>query len=507
MSRLVVISNRVPVPEAGKQAGGLAVVLGGLMEKRGGLWFGWDGSISDDAGPQKMRMTHAQGVDYATVSLTRDEHDRYYNGFSNGVLWPLLHTMPELVRYDRDSGRVYRDVNARLARTVLPLLQPSDLVWVHDYHLLPLAAVLREQGVRNPIGFFLHIPFPGADVLATVPDMTGLVRSMLAADLVGFQTEGDLSNFATAAEHLAGASRVHGNLLIVGGRRVRLGVFPVEIDAPAVARMAADLGHCAALDSLRASLGQQRLVFGAERLDPTKGLLQRIAGYRRLLETEPSWRRRVTMLQIAATSRKDVSAYQSLRTALDQDAGALNADLGDPDWTPLRLTSRNVDRALVAAYMRHSDVGLVTPLRDGMNLVAKEYVAAQDPENPGVLVLSGFAGAVHQLDAALIVNPHDAEGLAQAIQAALTMPLAERRTRWHAMWAAISDRSPLAWGESFLAALGRAPAFELDRIRHVSRMAPVSGRRSVDVVTVPPLPAVADRIVSARTTRRPFPLN
>ena len=336
--------------------------------------------------------------------------------------------------------------------------------------------------MRNPIGFFLHIPFASPDILATVPEMAGYVREMLQADLIGFQTENDLSNFANAAELLAGASRALGNTLQVqtphgGSRRVRLGVFPVEIEARSFARMAAEMANSPPVDGLVASLGGRQLLLGIERLDPTKGLLQRIAGLRTLLETRPGWRRQLTMLQIAASSRKDVESYRTLRTALDREAGALNADLGEPDWMPLRFVTRGVDRSVAAGYMRVAQVGVVTPLRDGMNLVAKEYVAAQDPGNPGVLVLSRFCGSAQQFDAAVTVNPHDADAMAEAMQAALTMPLGERHERWQALWAAIEHRSPLVWGRSFLTALLQASSGAARPVSTVPQTRLVSGRR------------------------------
>ncbi len=454
MNRLVVVSNRVPLPSAGNHAGGLAVALDGLMEKRGGLWFGWSGAIG--TGGNNVSVEQADGIDYATIDLTQDEHDRYYNNFSNGVLWPLLHTMPELMHFDRRDAKAYRDVNARMAATLQSLLRPTDLVWIHDFHLMPLAACLRARGVTNPIGFFLHVPFASADVLAAAPEMGSLVRDLLAADLIGFQTENDLANFAAAAELFGDAMRGPGNLLTMAGRKVRLGVFPVEIEPHGFADLADKMAAGPEASRLRASLTGQHLIFGVERLDPTKGLLQRLAGLRLLLEKHPQWHRRATLLQIAAVSRKEVSSYRALRTALDRDAGCLNADLAEPDWLPLRLVSRAVDRTLVAGYMRVARVGLVTPLRDGMNLVAKEFVAAQNPADPGVLVLSRFAGAAQQLDGALRINPHDADAMADAMDRALAMPLAERRERWQSMWAAISDRSPLAWGRGFVAALLRA---------------------------------------------------
>ena len=455
MNRLVVVSNRVPLPSAGARAGGLAVALDGLMEKRGGLWFGWSGKIA--AGPTVALGTveSAEGVDYATIDLTQDEHDRYYNNFSNGVLWPLLHTMPELMRFDRRDARVYREVNARMAASLQPLLRPTDAIWIHDYHLMPLAACLRERGVKCPIGFFLHIPFASPDVLGAAPEVAALVRDLLAADLIGFQTDNDLTNFAAAAVQLAGAQRLPSHALIVGGRRVKLGVFPVEIEAQAFARTAARTAYSAAGERLRRSLDGQKLILGVDRLDPTKGLMQRLGGFRMMLERHEAWRRQVVLLQIAAESRKDVASYRMLRAALDAEAGSLNADLGEADWQPLRVVSRNTERNTVAGFMRLARVGLVTPLRDGMNLVAKEYVAAQNPEDPGVLVLSRFAGAARQLPDALLVNPHDPDAMAEALDTALRMELPERQERWNRLWAAIEDRTPALWGRSFLAALMR----------------------------------------------------
>ncbi len=455
MNRVVVISNRVPLPSVGPRAGGLAVALDGLMEKRGGLWFGWSGVISPNAAEQEVEVARHGAIDYATVDLTPEEHDRYYNGFSNGVLWPLLHSMPDLIQYDRTDAQIYRDVNVRMAGVVEKLIRPDDLIWVHDYHMLPLPAALRAVGVRNPIGFFLHIPFAAPDVLEAAPDMADLVTALLASDLIGFQTDGDMANFAAAAVLLADATRLSGNVLVVDGRRVLLGVFPVEIEAREFAAMAEAHSRKLPAVRLRQSLPGQTLVLGLDRLDPTKGLLQRISGLRRLLEVEPQWKRRLTVLQVAAISRKEVGSYRALRVALDRESGNLNADFGEPDWLPLRMISHGVDRATAAGFMRAARVGLVTPLRDGMNLVAKEFVAAQDPSNPGVLILSRFAGAAQQLDAALLVNPHDADAMAEAMSTALTMRLGERKARYQAMWDTLENRTPLGWGRNFLAALLR----------------------------------------------------
>ena len=456
MNRIVVVSNRVQVPtEGAPKAGGLAVALDGLMTQRGGLWFGWSGEVSDDT--RRTVSTKTLGpMQFATIDLTREEHDRYYNDFSNATLWPLLHSMPEHMSFDRRSAQVYRQTNARMTDALAPLLRPTDIIWVHDYHLMCMPSMLRGRGVESPIGFFLHVPFPSPDMLASVPEAGSLIRDLLSADLIGFQTANDMENFAAAANRLAGATRLSTGGLQLGGRRVRLGAFPVEIDANEFAGQAETAWRSGATERLRRSLPGQKLILGIDRLDPTKGLIQRLAGYRRLLETRPDWRRTVTLLQIAAESRKEVGAYQDLRQALDMEAGAINSEWGEPDWTPARVIARGGPRNTGAGYMREASVGLVTPLRDGMNLVAKEFVAAQDPQDPGVLVLSRFAGAARQLSSALLVNPHDPDELADAMDQALTMPLAERLERWQAAWQAIEPATPAAWGRNFLSALLRA---------------------------------------------------
>ncbi len=452
MNRIVVVSNRVQVPTNGvAQAGGLAVALDGLMNQSGGLWFGWSGEVSEHA--RRVSLKSVGPMQFATIDLTREEHDRYYNEFSNATLWPLLHSMPEHMSFDRRSALIYRQTNERMTDALLPLLRATDLIWVHDYHLMAMPAMLRARGVQAPIGFFLHVPFPAPDMLASVPEAGSLIRDLLSADLLGFQTANDLENFCAAAGRFTNAARLGDSLLEMAGRHVRLGVFPVEIEARDFAQQAETAWRSTSTERLRRSLNGQQLILGIDRLDPTKGLIQRIAGFRRLLETRPDRRRAVTLLQIAAESRKDVSAYKELRMAVDAEAGALNSDWGEPDWTPARIIARGGARSTVAGYMREARVGLVTPLRDGMNLVAKEFVAAQDPQDPGVLVLSRFAGAAHQLGASLLVNPHDPDELAEALDRALSMPLAERQTRWRESWNAIEAATPAGWGQSFLSAL------------------------------------------------------
>ncbi len=457
MSRLVVVSNRVTIPNGDAKAGGLAVALNDLMERQGGLWFGWSGQTSDDE-KRCGSPTLAQhgSVEYATVDLTPHELDLYYNNFSNGTLWPLLHSLPEQMNFDRRSLQGYRATNARLTEVLLPLLRPTDTIWIHDYHLMAMAAAMRARNVTCPIGFFLHTPFPSPDMLSSVPDAALFIRDLLSADLLGFQTANDAENFSASAQRIAGAARLAGGGLQLGNRQIRVGAFPVEIEPREFAETAEFAYESSETARLRRSLDGQSLILGVDRMDPTKGLRHRMAGYRRLLETRQEWNRQTTFLQIAAASRQDVDAYQQLRDDLHDAAGSINATLGEPDWTPLRLLSRGVSRDSIAGFMREARIGLVTPLRDGMNLVAKEYVAAQNPDDPGVLVLSKFAGAARQLGAAILVNPVDPDEIADALDLALRMSRPERQDRWKACWEAIKDASALEWGRSFVSALSRA---------------------------------------------------
>ncbi|TCZ54276.1 alpha,alpha-trehalose-phosphate synthase (UDP-forming) [Roseicella aquatilis] len=463
MSRIVVVSNRVPVPQGNAgQAGGLAVALLGLMQRRGGLWFGWSGAVTEAGGPPGI--THRGGVGYATIDLTEAEHRGYYTGYSNGVLWPMLHSLPHLMTFRRQDLDIYRKVNRRFADNLVPLLRRDDRIWVHDYHLLALPGALRQRGVLGATGFYLHVPFPAPDAAAVAPGIRSLVQDVLQADLLGFQTATDRDNFAATAVGFAGAVRTADGVVELGGRPIRLGVFPAEIAAPEFAATAAAQAAAEPSRLLARSLNGRPLLLGVDRLDPTKGLPERLEALRRVVARRAP--RSLTMLQIAAPSREDVAAYRLLRQEIDAAAGAINSEFGEPDWTPLRLLARPQNRDTVAGFMRLARVGVVTPIRDGMNLVAKEYIAAQDPADPGVLVLSRFAGAAAQLASALLVNPHDAEGMAEAICAALDMSAEERRARWRECWAAIAGASPEGWGLEFLRALSPG---DLDRLPAMGR--------------------------------------
>jgi trehalose 6-phosphate synthase len=453
MSRLVVVSNRVgPLSDEGK-AGGLAVGLADALRTRGGIWFGWSGEESAEGTFGPIDLTEDGRVSMATLDMTPADIEEFYGGFANQTLWPILHYRLDLADFDQRFEDAYKRVNERMAQRLLPMLEPDDLVWVHDYHFLLFGCELREAGFTGPLGFFLHTPFPGPELLLALPNARGIVRSMLAYDLIGFQTETDRRNFARFLREELGGRVLDDGWIEVEGRRVRAGAFPIGIDAAGFAKFAGSAEARKHESELREILGERQQIVGVDRLDYSKGIPDRLRAFGRLLRDHPENRGKVSMLQVAPLSRSELEAYTELRRELEELAGHINGMYAQLNWTPIRIMTRPFTRKALAGIYRASRVGLVTPLRDGMNLVAKEYVAAQDPEDPGVLVLSCFAGAVEQLREALIVNPYDSSDVANALQTALKMPLTERRERWEALNANVHSANAQAWCGSFLEAL------------------------------------------------------
>ncbi|HWI26011.1 MAG TPA: trehalose-6-phosphate synthase [Stellaceae bacterium] len=452
MARTVIVSNRVHLPgERGARAGGLAMAMREAVKRTGGLWFGWSGAITE--GALEARLVAAGKVTYATVDLARQDYEQYYLGYANGTLWPLLHYRLGLMAYRHEDYQGYLRVNMRMARQLQPFLQPDDLVWVHDYHLIPLGAALRALGVANRIGFFLHTPFPSIDVLSALPHHERMIEAMAAYDLVGFQTEAATDAFLGCVRACPGGEMLGRAAFALDGRRSRVSTFPIGMDAEDFARLAGQAAHSAEARRLKESLSGRNLIIGVDRLDYSKGIPQRFEAIEGLLTAYPEQRRRFNYLQITPYSRADLTQYRAFRRELEGLAGRVNGKFAEFDWSPIRYVNRSFSQQTLAGFYRAARVGLVTPLRDGMNLVAKEFVAAQDPLDPGVLVLSRFAGAAKELDAALLVNPIDATEMAAALHRALEMPRGERSERWQAMMAANRRNTLDHWRDSFLAAL------------------------------------------------------
>jgi trehalose 6-phosphate synthase len=454
--RLVVVSNRVavPDPEGPRQAGGLAVAVNAALKHREGLWFGWSGKINDDASGNEPKVVERRRRSFVTIDLSSNDFQEYYNGFANRVLWPILHYRVDLAEFTAVDLSGYLRVNFGFADALSAFIRPDDWIWVHDYHLLPLAKDLRARGHDNPIGFFLHIPCPPPDILLALPQHSETIGALSHYDLVGTQTRHDADNlrqyFELQGGQFGGRNRSHFDL---EGRRVLLRAFPVAIATRVYARTARSAVRSNFAGEMRASLNGRSLILGVDRLDYSKGIPHRIQGFGQFLDNFPDWRGHVTYLQVTPQSRSDVPEYAEINQTVNTLVGQINGRHGAPAWTPIRYVNRAYSRASLAALYRMARVGLVTPLRDGMNLVAKEYVAAQDPEDPGVLVLSQFAGAAEELNGAVLINPHEPEAMAAAIDTALKMPLDERQERYRRMFRHLAANDIDRWAESFLAAL------------------------------------------------------
>ena len=452
MARVVFVSNRVQVPEPGRanQAGGLAPAVKAALRARSGLWFGWSGETANHTDGRDLRYVQYGQREYATLHLSEEELVGYYRGYSNRVLWPLLHDRADLIAFSPSDLSTYLRVNETFAEMLLARLRRDDVVWVHDYHLFPLAAALRRRGVRNKIGFFLHVPFPDARYVRKLPDHHATLGALRSYDLIGMQTEGDRRNMA---DYLSTAT---------GGGTPEIRAMPIGINAPVLARAAALAVRSPTISQARADLGSRSLIVGVDRLDYSKGLVQKVDAYRRFLESHPAWHGQVSFIQICPNSREDVPEYAEVRQALTIAASELNRRFGSMSWVPLQIIGQVLSRATLAGLYRIADVGLVTPMRDGMNLVAKEFVACQQGDDPGVLVLSKFAGAASTLDGALMVNPHDIDDMAETLDRALSMSVQERRSRQARMSATMPGDGISQWSDDFIERLTAAAPTRLD---------------------------------------------
>lgn len=439
-NRLVIVSNRV----AGDRppVGGLVFALHDCLTAQGGVWIGTAAQTTEKPAPH-LHHHKAAGYDRYLMDLTSDDHQSFYLGYANAVLWPLCHGRTDLMEIRRGQYEGYRRVNARLAAQIAAILQPSDVVWIHDYHFFPLAYELRALRLRNRIGFFLHIPFPAGHDLHALSQGDALIDWLSAYDVIGLQSARDVAQFMASARLYPATEILRSGKVRIGDRAVSVRAFPIGIDVAAMQENAGSGSEAVAPTT-------DKMILGIDRLDYSKGLPQRFDAFEHFLATREPEDPQASLLQVAPISRAEVSAYQQIRRTLEQKAGAINGAYGTPDWVPIRYIAQNMDRANVARLYRQASVGLVTPLIDGMNLVAKEFVAAQDPSNPGVLVLSRLAGAAEQMAEALLVNPYDPTDIGGAIRKGLRMPLAERKARHAVLLAGIEQQDVHWWTQSYL---------------------------------------------------------
>lgn len=455
--RLIVVANRLPVHQvrrAGevsweRSPGGLVSALWPLLEGGRGTWVGWSGAYGEPRLPST-----SGGLILEHVPLSRPEVEHFYTGFANTILWPLYHDAVRWPEFERRWWKPYVDVNrrfaaaaARAAQSVNPA-EPAPLIWVHDYQLQLVPQFLRETLPHARIGFFLHIPFPPGELFAQLPWREQILRGLLEADVVGFQTRSGVRNFLEVVERYLGLHAKDGEL-VVQGRRVQVGSYPISIDSRQVTALSKQASVAKRAAEIRAKFSDRRIILGVDRLDYTKGIDRRLTAFELLLERNPQWREQLVLVQIAVPSRESVPEYAEMRKRIEGQVGHINGRFGEAGRAPVHYLYRNLPFAELAAWYRATDVMAVTPLRDGMNLVAKEFVATRSDLN-GVLVLSEFAGAAREMVQAIEVNPHDVEALAEALAKALNMPAAERRERLLAMQRLLRRRDVHAWAERFL---------------------------------------------------------
>ena len=451
---LVVVSNRLARGKPNEpMTGGLAAALLPVVEKSGAIWVGSSGRVRDGSQKEPFAEIEALGTGaLAMLDLPAAHYGGYYEGFANSALWPALHSRSDLIIASQEDYRSYREVNAFMARALLRFQKPDTAFWIQDYNFLALGAELRDLGITQPVGFFLHTPCPARGVIEGVPHHRELIEAMLAYDLIGFQTSDDCENFLGYLSSDLGLE-IEDGVVISRFGKTHVAVFPIGIDPEKFAQQAAKAASHPDVSRLRRSLNGEKLAIGVDRLDYSKGLINRVNAFDLMWTTQPELQRTVSLLQIATPSRGGIEAYGNLQSELAKLVSDVNGRLGEVDWTPIRYLNKGFGQTVLAGLYRTAQVGVVTPLHDGMNLVAKEYVAAQNPADPGVLVLSKFAGAANELDTALLVNPHDIDGMARTIATALSMPLTERRMRWEAMMEKLRTGTIQRWFADFVDAL------------------------------------------------------
>ncbi|KKW89517.1 MULTISPECIES: alpha,alpha-trehalose-phosphate synthase (UDP-forming) [Sphingobium] len=465
MGRLLIVSNRVQaarLEDGSGNQGGLSVALSAALRESGGIWFGWSGDIAEHFSGG-MHFEKENGITTVTVDLEARDVEEYYSGYANCTLWPLFHYRLDLARYDRMFANGYERVNERFAQTLVPLIEEGDLVWVNDYHLIPLGDQIRRLGRSNRLGFFLHIPWPPMRLLLSLPSHRQLVELLLAYDVVGFQAEDWLESFHDYLRVQLGLEKDEKNQIAWNGRTIQLVVCPVGLDSEDFKTIVRSGAAKAAYHSMVQSRADRSMIIGVDRLDHSKGVKERFCAFERLLATYPRLHEQLFLLQISPIARDDLGHYREIRSELEALSGRINGAYASPHWVPIRYVNQSYDRATLAGMYRAARVGLVTPLRDGMNIVAKEYVAAQDPDNPGVLVLSRFAGAAAQLDEALLVNPYSSEEVSEACLQALSMSKSERLRRWRLLNDVIEAQDTSWWWRTFIGFLDDAPESPLVR--------------------------------------------
>jgi trehalose 6-phosphate synthase/phosphatase len=467
-NRLVIVSNRLPVIISKKHgqewesepgSGGLVTALAPVLKDRGGLWIGWPGNIiEDEVDTETLLKRESKNIGYTlkSVELSRLEVENYYKGFANEILWPLFHDFIAYCNFNPDYWIAYQTVNHKFAEVIAENIQPSDFIWIHDYHLIGVGEELRKMGVKNQIGFFLHIPFPPTDIFVRLPWRFQILHSLLEYDLIGLQSFRERRNFLQAIRTFVQDTRGMGKgpviKMKVEEKEIRIGVFPISIDFEEFSQLAASQEVSERAWYIHEDYREQKIIFGVDRLDYTKGVPDRLKAYQNALRRYPELCKKTTLIQVVVPSRRDIPQYVTLLEEIERLVGEINGEFTQPGWVPIHYIYRNLDRTELVAYYRMAEVAFITPLKDGMNLVAKEYCSC-NLELSGVLIMSEFAGSVAQFQkAALVVNPHDIEGMADTLHRAINLPFNERNWRMKILRASVRKQNIFWWVDSFLEA-------------------------------------------------------
>jgi alpha,alpha-trehalose-phosphate synthase [UDP-forming] len=512
--RLINVSNRLPVSikktgngmRVDRSSGGLATALEGVRQEQQGVWIGWSGAAEDQPIKELLeRASRRRPYELQGVVLSSEEVDKFYAGFTNEIIWPLFHDMPTRCNFDPDYWEIYQKVNRKFAVVAAERAREDDFLWVHDYHLMMVGCNLRQLGKHVRTGFFLHIPFPSPDIFEQLPWRDSILQCMLDFDVVGFQTDRYRNNFFACLKSLFPDVSIETGgqnpIVTYRGRQTVAGTFPISIDFQEFAQRAARAEVASRAATVRQEFLENVLVLGVDRLDYTKGIPERLKAFRLLLRRFPELRRQITLAQVVVPSREDIPRYKELRHDIELLVSQINGEFTERGWVPVHYMHRHISRDELLAYYRAADIALITPLKDGMNLVAKEFCAAQVDER-GVVIISEFAGARDELQhGAILVNPNDIAGVAQALRDATLMPQEERSTRMRLLRNIVREHNVQRWAESFLqaaASVTEQPASAAGgplKPRLVPEKQPGQNVPGVALIAAPPVRTAGRRIV------------
>lgn len=460
MSKLIVLSNRVSLPNPDKTtAGGLAVALQDALNDIGGIWLGWNGEKIKNHQEPYFSSTEYKGVEYITSPLTEEQYSGYYCGFANRTLWPAMHDRADLIEYQSEEFKTYQDVNRLLAHQLSQVAHPDDIIWVHDYHFFSVARYCRELGMQNRIGFFLHIPFAGTNIWNLIPTAQTLIQDLCHYDVIGLQTEYDQKQCMDVCHHFLASQVIDSNMLSYNRRQITIQCYPIGINPELIQKVAQQKIENPHPVFEFDDLADQKTIISVDRIDYSKGLIERFNAFEEFLKEYPEYHKHVTDLQIACPCRMDIPAYKNLYDLIDSKVELINQEFSQDNWQPINCTNETVEHGALMKIYRQSDICWVNSLRDGMNLVAKEFVAAQNPNNPGVLILSKYTGAAEQMSEAIIVDPENCGDMIKGLKKALTMSRSERIERYKHLMQGLKRFDINDWRNAFLKDLRRVELF------------------------------------------------